>query len=939
MSKKENYVFPNIDALKTNSQHVMSTLNTRDDDPLKKIGVVISPTLVVSHDAQTVGEEYMEVIETYNKMQPEMGNLGIIGPDFRFKPSSSPQLSFTAGLTAESLDIGQEVCSILKTFQPSLSSNGDGDDGTFFPTLSPFFCTPTEKGVHQWFHIPAPDQAPYVGIVALTEMYAHVIPHSEEAISRWDALTTNGDSNPLKKPIPYVLSRVLCDQLETFPKCDFHLNVGQVLIVHRGTPIKFSGLKCSDGEEEPFVAKTVVLEILKKNNRRKSQYTQALNNGGFFPQNSFGEVFPLSLLEKQTTDKPDKALFSTVASPEDVPFYVGVIKPKPKAPAPTPPPPPDPVKEEVEEEVVEEESSSSSSSSTSPSEIPAPTVDTKPSTTKNETLAVVFKTHDTLREQISKLDPRVWEVRFEENANSKREKFETTPPSALELKQYKSALETLSKKVDGAMENAQKLAPHLEKLARIKTLLDGWETLPVEFKDEIRRREANKKKYQEYTSPGVNIISKGKKIQGLLDKVLGLEVAVEERFSKANGSVAGGGGGGSGTKRPLADILDGIEPVDEDALEPDERTEKNGDNGWHPVVSKASNNGDKYIVMGQALGNPIVFDYIKRFQECYEEITSKLQETKGKPDFIDVSKIIAYTDLLETILNRPSEPVGAPTGAKRSANGRVKCSNCEQQRANFDGSDHCHACWVECIFGATMKRYEDREDLLQQQVKEERKTLPKGQEGPLSKALEEYKTFSEEFHGVGELLEKPNPKAATLNAFKALRDRADKLLPSIEFDDEDGDGEEYNEEEDEASEGLKSMFVDDDEDEVHLSGDESSSRVSSKKRERSPSPRRDASVAESAMDVLSRYPLESEHEKIYDMWKDKSKRERLMHHLDDLKENAKHLWCVKIKFLGNGTENVHAHYTDEKAAKYDALELRVPDVIETSVVKQEIKWE
>lgn len=67
MSKKENYTFPNLEALLADSSATkVDLMNGKiDASPFRQVGVEICRTLVVSHDAQTVGKSSWE---TYFKL-------------------------------------------------------------------------------------------------------------------------------------------------------------------------------------------------------------------------------------------------------------------------------------------------------------------------------------------------------------------------------------------------------------------------------------------------------------------------------------------------------------------------------------------------------------------------------------------------------------------------------------------------------------------------------------------------------------------------------------------------------------------------------------------------------------------------------------------------------------------------------------------------------
>lgn len=945
-------MFPDLSEAKAKAVEALALAGKEGSDPLKDLGFVILPNSITSDDVSSTSGQYLNAADKYADTQPEMARVGILGPDCRFKPKSTVHLSFSAGLTEESLSIAQEVCESLKPLLPAPT-----ESGFYLPTMSPFFFNPTEP-TNNWMYVPGPKDVELVALVALTPVFVNIIPGTHQ----WDSLTTDGGANEMKRQTPYLLSSKFSAELDTFPECKLGLKAGQVLVIRRGTPIRLSGAMVQEDDEEEetessFMVKTVVLELLKKNSRRKSQYAQAIANGGSFTAGSFNEEFPCTLLAKQTEEvNKESILFEDLADPSSVAYFVGKA-PKAKAPAaPKADAPPTPAPATAPKAVApKEESSSSSLEASSSSESPSSsdgdlnTASKKaPVQTIKKALADAFVMHEELRTRIKALDARVWVAKYEENATEKYEKISQSPETASTplINQYKKALETLTGRVETAEADAKKLAPVLEMCAKIKGMLDEWESLPAEAKDEIRRRKANLKSYLKHTGENVNLVSRAGKIQKIFDKCMDLKKAIEERLTKLSSTT-------TAVKRARPEVeevnvLEGIEPVDEDALEPDIRSEQLGDNGWMAVVMQANDVQGKYVTMGQMLANPTVYAYINSFERSYMEIQNELVATNGEPESLDVSKLIAYMDLLEAIFQRNSQNADnkkrAP--AKRGTSSRIKCMYCEETRVNFDESGACHECWNTEVLGPEMAHYGNREDALQALVKEERKTIKR--DGPMAKRFDEYQTFMEEFHLASEALEKPNAK--NLANWKALRDRANKLLPEIEVEDDEFEDEE-EEGEDEESEGLRNMIVDSDEEEAHFTGEseqESSSHhkhkhKSLRKREREepePSPKA-ALVSDMAMDVLATLPVQAVHTKVFSLWVDKTKRERLHYYLEDIKENTTTIWGVllhDLKAEDSAAKTEHDWFLEKQLAEHAASQLGVPGLVKAEVVKRDIAW-
>jgi hypothetical protein len=197
-------------------------------------------------------------------------------------------------------------------------------------------------------------------------------------------------------------------------------------------------------------------------------------------------------------------------------------------------------------------------------------------------------------------------------------------------------------------------------------------------------------------------------------------------------------------------------------------------------------------------------------------------------------------------------------------------------------------------------------------------------------------------------LEKPNAKNLAL--WKALRDRANKLLPEIEVEDEDFEEEEEGE--DEESEGLRNMIVESDEEEAHFTGEsdeESSSHhrrskhKSLRKREREEPEvsSKAALVSDMAMDVLATLPVRSVHTKVFSLWTDKTKRERLHYYLEDIKENTTTIWGVvlhDLKAEDPTAKTEHDWYLEKQLAEHAASQLGIPGHVTAEVIKRDIAW-
>jgi hypothetical protein len=914
------FVFPDVSALVDDCAKATAGLET-SIVPLKNASFVILDASIKKCDLINMADSYFNAADRYRDTQSSMETIGILGADYRFKNKAGIQLSYSAGFTKESLAIAEEVTPLLSKHQPPLPSDGS----FYFPTLSAFFIK-QQTETRTWYHVNSSKETPFVALVAITDVYLHLVPYSEQQRAAWDSLISDGKSYNAKVPTPLLLSPEMCAKLEDFSTAKFIMRAGQVVVVHRSMPISFEGVavkESADDEEEEgaFLVKTVVLEQLRKTTQRKHLYARTLENKGVFASGAFNEDFPVAYLHKPADEEPvDLKLFTKL---EPVPFFM--------PDAPTSVKPAVPV-EGVPKMSNADDSSSSSSSSSSAAAAPvakAPAV--KPA------LLEQFKVYDDLVARIAKLDPRLWNERFIDNATEKYNKLQKDKATAtgLVITQFKKVLETLAGKIASAEEDVAKLPPILEKLDQCAAMLKSWESLPKEAKDEIRRRNANQKKYDKYTAAGVCLVPLVKKVDSLLEKCLDLQKAVDERISKL---------GNKGSKRnheeeaaAPVDVLDGIDPVDEDALEPDVRMDKEGDEGWQRVLLRVNRERPKFIVMAQAMAHPVVFSYLNRLEEEFMATTELLRTNKGVlPNGLDVSKMEAYLRVLDEIFHRngaASKKVANGEEPTRVTSSKVKCGGCDSTRVNFDKSGFCRECYVENVLDPMMAAISNREDAARIQVKQEAREGKSKSELQLN--YEKYTTIAEELVAACEALEKPNPK--NLSEFKKLYAQADQLLPpAVAREDGSYEGEEEDEDDDDVEEDeepLLSLPKDyKDPDEESCSPKKKSS--SSKKRERT----EDEDVAVLGMEVLSRFPVQSVHQKSLGLWRE-NKRERLRHYLEEIKETNV-VWAVILTDLSDkeGTKSEHDCFVDKHVADLTAAQLREPGITNAEVVKREIVW-
>lgn len=917
-------------------------------DTLDDLGFIILDDRITSCNVDALGTSYMDAADKYVLMQPKMEAKGILGPDYRIVSKAGNQLSCSAAFTEGSFQIAQEVLPRLAAFQPDISK----DDGSFyFPTVSAFFIKQPNGPPRAWYHVDSSKDAPFVALVALTAVNMHFVPHGAKQRPMFDSLITDGGTYKDKRPVPLLLSPEMCTKVdESFPTCCISLETGQVVVIHRSTPICFEGIGAKENpedeeEEAAFVVKSVVLERLRKTTRRKIIIAQALEKGGVFPEGLFNEYFPLDELQPCETEEK---LFE-VASPKSVPFFVQTAPaaPKPAAPIakkiePVAPPaspakhktevlPPAavPIKKMSSEEEEVSSSSSSSSSASKPVVRPA--------------LQEQFNRYDALMGRARAIDPRAWNERNADIATKKYielQNISSKEADGAKITQFKKVIDTLEKNVKSAEGDVVKLPAIQEKLERCSELLDQWTDLPEKAKGEIRLYKAYRSNYEEYSAPKANLISLTKSVDELLEKCISLEKKVEERLAKLAAEKSGGGvkrGRQEEAAPTVNDVLDGIDPIVEDELEPDIRA-FDGDDGWKAVISNANAARQKYIVMAQSIGNPVVFKYCNSLEQEYlrlqESITEsvKTQNLKVTELELDVSKLVAYHNVLQEIFVKHGDAserkATAPTGPV-SKSTRCKCANCEKVLVNFDQSGFCRECYVTEVHTPAIAVMQSREEQAQLTIKANKQAkLPKGD---LETKFDEYLTFAEALTIAGETMES-TPNAKNLADFKSLYARADKLLPQPEEDDGSFEGDEEEEEEEEENSFIALPNDYSEQEEVS-----SSSAPRSKKRERAVDP--DGEIAMLGMDVLSCFPVQTVHQKALSLWKDKSKRERLRHYLEETKETSV-VWAVMLTDLTDPTAPKVEHdcYVDKQMADLIAVPLRNPGVTSVEVVKREIIW-
>lgn len=873
-------------------------------DTLQEVGFIILDDQITCCNLNAYATTCMDGADKYIEIQPKMEAHGILGPEYRSGPKGAPQLCFSAAFTEESLKIAEEVLPRLAAQEPSLAAAADGS--FYFPTISAFFIKQPNGPPRHWFHVNAPKEAPFVALVALTSVFVHIVPHSAKYRPTFESLVTDA---------PLLVPKEVCHKLDTaFPKLSMLLEAGQVMIVHRGTPVCFEGIKVKETpedveEEAVFVVKSVVLELLRKTTRRKIFIAQAMEKGGVFPEKLFNEDFPLELLEKCPIEQK---LFKVA-----VPVSVSKV-------------------EVLSAAKMSSSSDESLPSSASASDSSSPPPPAPPSV--RPALQEQFTRYDGLMKRARALDARVWNERLADTATKKYINLQNASAPSAEIAPFKKVVDTLEKNVVSAEADAPKLPAILEKLAQCEALLEPLKDMPADAKKEIIQYDALKKVYNEHAAPNMCLIPAAKKVDNLLERCIVLQEKVGARIDK----LAAKKGKRARQAEPPAAAAAApvtIEPVDEDELEPDMRI-KDGDDGWKKVIDNANSERLKYVNMAQSLANPIVFEYCNKFETAYNELIAAIRQfiithPGQNPEELDVSTLVAYHRALQDVFVKFSPAATAAAAATApigpvSKSSTCKCTACGDRKANFGQSGHCRACYMEVIHTPRATSLENRADAAGRQIKiNARDGVPAGE---LEANFKEYLSFSTAYTKVLDAFEE-SPNLKLLTKFNELYERADKLLPPATDEEEDvsfGGGSDEEEEEEEDGSELVALPND-------YCSEDSSSGPRRKKREREVSP--DEEIAVLGMDVLSCFPVQSAHQKAYTLWKEKSKRERLRHYLEELKETTV-VWAIVLTDLTDpdAPKVEHDCYIDKHLAELTAAPLREPGVTSADVVKREIVW-